>query len=158
MPQLQTTATAALPPSSFSKSVPGCLRSHDFGDERFSRRRNRPVTSQVRKGPLDHLNRPFDKVDGCKLRERLHTPKTNWCSRPQGDNPASSGKRSINPPAYEKPNPIFIALLGDEAIVHVSNALAQVVQHRVDCSAEVLGFTEFFITGHLSRIASRRRG
>lgn len=63
--------------------------------------------------------------------------------KPQGDNPASSVKRSINPPTYEKPNPIFIALLGTEAIVNVANVLAQVVQHRVDCSAGVPGFTEF---------------
>lgn len=76
---------AALLPVSSARLVLGWLRSHDFGDEGFSRRRNRPFTSQVRKGPLDHLNRPFDKVDGCKLRERLHTPKTNWCSRPISD-------------------------------------------------------------------------
>ena len=73
---------AARLPLNSARSVPGWLRSLDFGDEGFSRRRNRPFTSQVGKGPLDHLNRPFDKVDGCKLRERLHTPKTNWCSRP----------------------------------------------------------------------------
>lgn len=65
------TAVAALLHIGSAKSVQGWLRSHDFGDEGFSRRRNRPFTSQVRKGPLDHLNRPFDKVDGCKLRERL---------------------------------------------------------------------------------------
>lgn len=54
---------------------------------------------------------------------------SNLRSRPQGDNPAGSVKRSINPPAYEKPNPKFIALLGVEAIVHVASMLAQLVQH-----------------------------
>ncbi len=54
--------------------------------------------------------------------------------------------------AYEKPYPIHIDLLGAEAIVHVPNTLAQLVQHTGGLQLRGAGFHEIFITGHISSI------
>jgi hypothetical protein len=62
------------------------------------------------------------------------------------------------PPAYENPHPIHIDLLGAEAILHIPNALAQLVQHTGGLQRRSAGFCELFITGHTSSIFGHQVG
>jgi hypothetical protein len=53
-------------------------------------------------------------------------------------------------PANEKTHPVNIDLFGTKAIVHVPNALAQLVQNTNGLQRMVAGFRGIFITGCLS--------
>lgn len=57
-------------------------------------------------------------------------------------------------PANEEAYPVNIHLLGAEAIVHVPNALAQLVQNSGGLQHRGAGFHRVFITGHISSILS----
>ena len=53
----------------------------------------------------------------------------------------AAARRTTN----EKPHPVDIDLLGTEAIVHVPNALAQLVQHTGELQRGVPGFMVFLV-------------
>jgi len=57
-------------------------------------------------------------------------------------------------PANEEADPVNVNLLGAEAIVHVPNALAQLVQNSGGLQHRGAGFHRVFITGHISSILS----
>ena len=61
-------------------------------------------------------------------------------------------------PVDEKSYPIDVCLLGAEAIVHVPNTLAQLVQHTGGLQRRNAGFHEMFITGYVSSIFGDRLG
>jgi len=61
-------------------------------------------------------------------------------------------------PANEEADPVDVHLLGAEAIVHVTDALAQLVQNPGELQHTGAGFHRFFITGHISRILSGKPG
>ena len=54
------------------------------------------------------------------------------------------------PPTYEKTCSIDVHLLGPEAIVHVPNRLAQLLQHTGGLKHKGAGFHEIFIVGLIS--------
>jgi len=53
-------------------------------------------------------------------------------------------------PANEEADPVDVHLLGAEAIVHVPNALAQLVQNPGGLQRRGAGFHRIFIAGHAS--------
>ena len=57
-------------------------------------------------------------------------------------------------PANEEADPVDVHLLGAEAIVHVPNALAQLIQNPCGLQRRNAGFHRIFITGHISSILS----
>lgn len=59
---------------------------------------------------------------------------------------------AIARPANEEANPVDVHLLGAEAIVHVPNALAQLVQDPGGPQRRGAGFHGVSITGHISSI------
>lgn len=62
---------------------------------------------------------------------------------------------SMARPANEEADPVNLDLLSAEAIVHVPNALAQLVQNPGGLQHRGAGFHRVFITGHISSILSR---
>lgn len=59
---------------------------------------------------------------------------------------------SMARPANEEAGPVDVHLLGAEAIVHVPDALAQLVQNAAGLQQGVLGFTEFLYCTYIQHI------
>lgn len=57
-------------------------------------------------------------------------------------------------PANEETNPVDVHLLDAEALVHIPNALAQLIQNPCGLQRRNAGFHRIFITGHISSILS----
>ena len=104
--------------------------------------------------PLVRLLHPQDRVlAGGRQQvsdEGPVSPSANWHFRPDAVGHPPSRKRSINPPTSGNPHPIHVDLLGAEAIVHVPNVLAQLVQNLGELQRRSAGFHRIFITGHAS--------
>ena len=71
--------------------------------------------------------------------ERLHLCRTHVARMPH--------RTAVDRPANEKPHPLNIDLLRAEAIVHASNALAQLIQHTGRLQRRIARLHGILITG-----------
>lgn len=108
--------------------------------------KNFPVKKQDRAQCLVVGRCGYLAVGGEMRQEGLDFAGTHLARVPHGS--------SMARPANEEADPVNVDLLGAEAIVHVPNALAQLVQNSGGLQHRGARFHRVFITGHISSILS----
>lgn len=118
---------------------PGQLNSENF-----------PIKKQNRAQGLVVRGSRHLAVGGEMRQKRLNVAGTHVARVPHG--PAMAR------PANEEANPVDVHLLSAEAVVHVPDTLAQLVQNPGGLQHQGAGFDGIFITGHPSSILSGKLG